>query len=400
MNATSYANPASEKPPVKRDRRLDLLRFLQQLMLFCMVATIVLSAYIFRADILEAYAAYRASVQLVESRAESRINFEPDSSNIFALYGNNLAVLNRGTYKLYTPAGDEQLAIQYISANPAMSVSDTYVCLYNRGSAEITVTSLTSTVGKITVSGAIISVSQNDSGCIAVLHDDDRYRSVLSVYDPQLNLIYQWKTSEYYLLTAALSPDGKTLAAVAMTQDDAVFITRVITFLLEEESYHAVCDLPGTLVTRLQFFDNTALCAIGNTRACVITTDGKIRYEFPYSGCSLRTCAFDTAACVLALVDRTSGLSSYLVSLTADREPVTLDASDVRWIDVNDGYVAILYTDTAEIRDTAFNKLSAPVTIFNVRRIFVTDGGRALVVYTSEAGVVDLVTPFIGREVS
>ena len=34
MNATPYANPASEKPPVKRDRRLDLLRFLQQLMLF------------------------------------------------------------------------------------------------------------------------------------------------------------------------------------------------------------------------------------------------------------------------------------------------------------------------------------------------------------------------------
>ena len=395
MPKKAYADP-NGNPPV-RDRRLDILRFAQQLMLFGFAATVALSLFTFRDNIRDAYAEYRSSIQLEETKADSRINFEPDSSNIFGLFGNNLAVLNQGTYKLYTPAGDEQLAMQYISANPAMSVSETYVCIYSRGSTTLTVTGQTSKAGTITVSGGIIDVVQNDAGYIAVVHNDDRYRSVVSVFDPTLQLRYEWKTSEYYVQTAALSPDGKTLGVVALTQDDAVFITRVITFLLAEENYHSVCDIPETIVTDLTFLGNEALCAVGDTRACVLNLDGSIRYEYDYGGNSLRTCDYDSAVCVLSVVDRTSGLASYLVSLSAGAEPVIVETDEIRWIDVNSGYVALLYTDTVEVRDTMLNPLGKPVTVYNVRRVFMTSAGKALLIYTSEAGVVDLITPFLQK---
>ncbi len=395
MPNKAYADPNMNLPA--RDKRLDYLRFAQQLMLFGLVATVILSLYIFRDDILDAYATYRSSVQIEEVKADSRINFEPDSSNLFGLYGNHLAVLNQGTYKLYTPAGDEQLAMQYISANPALSVSDAYVCLYSRGAPSLTVTGLTSKIGTLEMSGGIVDVAQNDAGFIAVVHNDDRYRSVVSVYDSTLALRYEWKTSEYYVQTAAISPDGKTLAVVALTQDDAVFITRVITFLLAEENYHSVCDIPETIVTDVAFLGNEAVCAIGDTRACVLNLDGSMRYEYDYGGNSLRTCDYDTAVCVLSVVDRRSGLWSYLVSLSAGAEPVVVETDGIRWIDVNAGYVALLYTDTVEVRDTMLNPLCKPVTVYNVRRVFMTSAGKALMIYTSEAGVVDLITPFLQK---
>ena len=100
---------------------------------------------------------------------------------------------------------------------------------------------------------------------------------------------------------------------------------------------------------------------------------------------------------MLSVVDRTSGLASYLVSLTAGQEPVVQETDEIRWIDVNDGYVALLYTDSVEVRDTRLEPLSRPVTVHSVRRIYMTSAGKALLIYTSEAGVVDLVTPFQGR---
>ncbi len=383
------------EPNAARDRRLDVLTFVQQLMLFGFAATIVLSLYLFRSDIRNAYAAYRASVQLEETKADSRINFEPDSTNIFALYGSSLAVLNQGTYKLYNASGEEQLAMQYISSNPAMSVSDTYVCLYCRGSSELTVTDLTGTRGTITLSGGAVDVSQNSSGMIAAVHNDDRYRSVVSVYDESQELVYEWKTSEYYVLTAALSPDGETLAVVALTQDDAVFISRIITFRLDEDSFHGVCDLEGNIVTDVSFLGNDAVCAVGDAGAYVLNSDGSIRYEYDYGGNSLRTCSSDENACVLSVVERTSGLSSYLVSLTASREPIVTETDEIRWIDCNDGYVALLYTDSVEVRDSELAALSRPVTVHSVRRVYMTSTGKALLIYTSEAGVVDLITPFL-----
>ncbi len=287
--------------------------------------------------------------------------------------------------------------MQYISASPALSVSEAYVCLYSRDSATLTVTERTAEVGRITVSGGILDAAQNDSGMIVIVHNDDRYRSVVSVYNRSLDLCYEWKTSEYYVQTAALSPDGRTIAVAALAQDDAVFITRVITFKLAEDNYNSVCDLPETIITDLTFLGNSTVCAVGDTRACITDLNGNIRYEYDYGGNRLRTCDYDNSACVLSVVDRTSGLASYLVSLTADAEPVVVSTDEIRWIDINNGYVALLYTDSVEVRDTSLRTLSQPVTVYNVRRVYMTSAGKALLIYTSEAGIVDLVTPFLNR---
>jgi len=379
---------------LRRDRLLDTLGWMQRLLLLALVASLVLSVYAFRTDISDAYVAYRTRVQLSQVEENARIYFEPDSANSFSLFGSSLAVLNQGSFRLYSPTGTQQLALTRISSVPAMSVSDSFVMLYSRGAPDITVATLTAQQGVISLSGGIINVSQNDAGCMAVVHDDSRYRGVVSVFDNTQNLIYEWKTSEYYLLTAAISPDSKTMAAVALTQDDAEFVSRLVLFDLGVEKIHATYDLSGTMVSDLVFLDNGALCAIGDDQTVVVDRDGALLWKYSYGGSILRTCSYDEDTCILATVDRTSGLSAQLVSITPDREPIVIQTDEVRAMHLNGDYLSILHTDTVEVRNAELESLSQPVTVYDVRRIFTAADGRTLMVYSAEAGFVDLIAPF------
>jgi len=379
---------------LRRDRLLDTLGILQKALLLAMVASLALSVYAFRTDISDAYVAYRTRVQLSQVEENSRIYFEPDSTNSFSLYGSSLAVLNQGTFRLYSPTGTQQLSLTHISSVPAMSVSDNYVMLYSRGNPEITVSTLTAQQCVLTLSGGIINVTQNDAGCMTVVHDDSRYRGVVSVFDNTQHLIYEWKTSEYYLLTAAISPDSKTMAAVALTQENAEFVSRLVLFDLGVEEIHATYDLPGTAVTDLVFLDNNSLCAVGDDQTAVISRDGELLWKYDYGSSMLRTCSYDDDTCILAIADRTSGLSSQLVSIRPDREPLVVETEEMRGLHLNGNRLSILYTDTVEVRSRDLEALSQPVTVYDVRRIFTAADGRTLLVYSSEAGFVDLIAPF------
>lgn len=382
------------KEAMERDRRVGLFGLLRRIMLLGLIATLILSLFLFRGNISDAYAAHEARVEMEESQSDARINFEPDSMNMYALVQNDLAVLNKGTYKLYSTSGDEKVSKQYISSDPAMDTSKAGTVIYSRGSGSLTVIGTSAIAGDIEVSGGIVDASINDSGMIAVVHGDERYRSVVSVYNNSLGLEYEWKTSEYYILTAALSPDGYSLAVVTLTQDDAVFITRVVIFRLDSEEYHSYCDLTATLVTDLEFLDDNTVCAIGDTQTAVINMEGKVKYQYNYRGNSLVTCSCGTGTCVLALVDRNSGLNSLLVSVRPNKEPVEVSCDTVRWVDVNGNHVAVLYSDTVEMRNLELEQLSEPVRIHNVNEVLVTPAGKVMMIYTSQAGIVDLITPF------
>jgi len=108
----------------------------------------------------------------------------------------------------------------------------------------------------------------------------------------------------------------------------------------------------------------------------------------------LRACTYDGDTCILATVDRTSGLSAKLISLTPDREPIVVETEEVRGIDLGGGYLSILYTDTVEIRSQDLEIRSKPVTVYDVRYVFTVADGRTLLVYSSEAGIVDMIAPF------
>ena len=72
------------------DRRVRNIRLIQRIILLLAAATLVLGIYYFREDIYDSYTKIRTQQQLAQQREDtvySKIAFEPDSNNTYALFG-------------------------------------------------------------------------------------------------------------------------------------------------------------------------------------------------------------------------------------------------------------------------------------------------------------------------
>ena len=157
----------------QEDRRLYATRIAQRVVVLLAVAAVVLGFYYFRNDITAWFRQLQASQQPesaapASSDSYSRIAFEPDSDNVYALFGDSLAVINKGNFKIYSSNGTEQLALQLSYSRPALCVGDDQIIAYDRGGTNLTVTSRFALIGTLDISGAIISVEMNENGYFAV----------------------------------------------------------------------------------------------------------------------------------------------------------------------------------------------------------------------------------------
>ena len=396
-----YTIKASNDPAVYlRHTQQKVVHWMKHAAFFCMIASMILSVYAFRADIVEAYTAFKTSLQvdsIDETTTDSSIiYFEPDSSNLFSLFKSNLAVLNRGTYRLYSPDGSELFAIQLGYSNPGLCVSDNFVVAFDRGNRAFSVYEQRSLVASMEAEGTIISVSQNKDGFIAVVHNDDAFRGAVSVYDNYQNLVYQWKTSDYYLLRAAVSPNGQYLAAVAMTQENGVYRSKIVTFRMSEETRHAEFDLEDTIVADMHFLGDDTLCLIGDNSSVVMNMDGEQLTAFDYGDNSLKTCTKGHGYVVLATVKSSSGLGSKLVRIAPTGVTEYATDDEVRKISASGDYIGVLYTSSIQMLNGSMQELTGPVEVYQVRDILTNGDGKLMLIYSAEAGFVDVVTPFLG----
>ncbi len=388
------------------DRRLYATRAAQRIVILLAVIAAVLGVYYFRNDISAWFREIQARQQADETSVMSpysRIAFEPDSDNVYALFGESLAVINKGNFKLYGADGTERLALQLSYSRPALCTSSEQIIAYDRGGTNLTVASQTALISTLEIPGSIISVETNSSGYFAVTHEDERYRAVVSVYDNRQNLVYQWQTSEYYVMRASLAPDGKSMTATAYTQSDGNFISRMFYFdLNRSDNYRATADINGTIVTNTYYIAADTVCLVGDDRAIVTDIDGNVLYEYEYGNDMIKTGAAAEGYVVLTMLDRTSGLGAKVVLLAPDADAalVANTNDDIRKMAARGEYIAVLYTQGVQLFNRSLEQLSAEVSISQVRDILVGEDGRVLLIYASDAGYVDLLSAFTNRPVT
>ncbi len=225
----------------------------------------------------------------------------------------------------------------------------------------------------------------------------------MSVYDDRQNLVYQWQTSEYYVMRAALAPDGKSMTATAYTRSDGNFISRLLYFDLNRaDSYRATADINGTIVTNTYYIADDTVCLVGDDRAVVTDIDGNTLYEYEYGNDMIKTGAAADEYVVLTMLDRTSGLGAKMVLLAPDAQEalVANTSDDIRKMAACGNYIAVLYTQGVQLFNAALEPLSAEVDVSQVRDILVNGDGRVLLIYASDAGYIDLISAFAGKVTS
>lgn len=195
--------------------------------------------------------------------------FDSSASRTFRTVDSRLAVVSSSGLQLLDDNGKTVLHEIFTLSQPGISVGGERVCAYDIGGTTLCVADFKGSKTDIEPAGEIISADLSDSGYLAVCSDAAGYKGAVTVYDTSGKAVYVWYSGTGYLVRAAVSPDGKYLAALCLQDSGSVVHTFSLTSADERGSAECADELFADLFwrggkvccvsqTRLAFFDDAA----------------------------------------------------------------------------------------------------------------------------------------------
>ena len=278
--------------------------------------------------------------------------FDAGSGQAFAAAGQGLAVANASGFELLDGEGTAVTSMVMQMENPAAAGCSDFAVFYDLGGRRLAVARFDSTVEELSIDGDIISATVSESGYTVVTTRQTGYRALVRVYDPNLDPVYEWYSSSAWVISGAVSPDGRKLAVLSYTASGS----EVRFFSLSREEQQAVFSVEDTILLDLHWFSSSRLCALSSGQALFFNDDGQWQDTYSFAGQYLISYTFDSSNCMaLALSPYRAGTTATLVSLDStgavlgtaevNSELVCLTASDLEiMVLCSDG--AVLYTSS------------------------------------------------------
>lgn len=232
--------------------------------------------------------------------------------------GSNIAVLTDTSVTLYTPAGAQVWQRAHGMSNPALAANGSRAVLFDRGGKQFRVETRFSEPFSSTTDYPIVSACVGQSGRFAIVSESGSYLSEVNVFDATYHNIFKWDSTQGRVLNAALSPDGKSMAAVTVSAKDGVITSTLSIFRLDRQKPVAEKTVEGTLFLSLQYTDSGRIAAVGDNRADFFTADGQKDTTYSYDDKSIRCYYNEEGRTAVALGAYGSGSQSTLVSFSGD----------------------------------------------------------------------------------
>ena len=138
-------------------------------------------------------------------------------------------------------------------------------------------------------SSELLSVRPNDSGWLAVTAQQSGFKGVVTVYDASGQEVIAVKLSSTFVMDAALSPDCRTVAVVAMDQTGGSFSSRLLFYPVDQSEPTAQVDLGSLVVLDLEY-EEDQLWVLGEDQLVVIPDGGEQVYRYDLGRDYLKGC--------------------------------------------------------------------------------------------------------------
>lgn len=293
----------------------------------------------------------------------------------------SISVISEGGQELY------QADIKFHKC--AVTQKNGTAAVYDIGGREIYLLDRRGLLRRMETGGEILSCSLSEGGELTVTTGGNGYKAVVSVYDQDGVLRFEYKSSDRFLMTAITSRSGRQMAAVTMGQAEGVFSSSVVFYRTDSEEMQADCMLPGGAVYDLGVTGGN-YCAVAENGLFFIGKDGTQQAFFDFEGAFLRRCSLrgnGYAAVVLGQYKTGGGTTLVTVS---DRGEVLGRAEiegEVLSVDSAGKYVAVLCSDSLTIYDKKMNLCSELKDVSAARTVLMRPDGSALLVGAESASL-------------
>ncbi|MEG1322784.1 MAG: DUF5711 family protein [Ruthenibacterium sp.] len=189
---------------------------------------------------------------------------------------------------MLSSSGKELRRIQHGYARPCVTAGNARVCVYNRGGTQALVESRTRSLYNLETQDAILLAEMSDNGTMAVVT-----KSKLSVYDPLLNEIWYWKTSE--IPTAiAFASDNKHFAVAALHGEGGALGANITLFNTQTSEPAATIVTTEGIPVQMKYLTRDTLLVVYDTFAATYNTaDGTETATYSYGTRTLQSASLD-----------------------------------------------------------------------------------------------------------
>ena len=376
----TLGNPQEEKPRrVAKRRRRPLLVLLA---VAAVLAGIVTAAVLLdrsgfdglRRSIIYAKAVKdeNGCAQLYRYNSDQSGHFASLDGSLVSVSMHQLTVLDEKNRTLY----DESVKFQ----TPSLQSRGGRAVAYDVGGTEVYVLSDKGLVYKLDCAGEVLNASLNQKGWLTVVCGESGCKAAVRVYDAEGEAVFAFRSSDRFVMTAALSADSRTLAAVTMGQENGVFASYVVFYRVNSDKEAGRCTLRGSVV-----YDLTAagsgFCAVTEEQLCFLGGDGVMTAAYDYGGDYLRRVSVSDDGYAAVLLGRyrtgtqhrivtVNGEGKELAALEIDAEVASLSAAG--------RYVAVLTGEELVIYDKQLKPCAQLQEVSQAREVLMRSDGSAV----------------------
>ena len=376
----TLGNPQEEKPRrVAKRRRRPLLVLLA---VAAVLAGIVTAAVLLdrsgfdglRRSVIYAKAVKdeNGCAQLYRYNSDQSGHFASLDGSLVSVSMHQLTVLDEKNRTLY----DESVKFQ----TPSLQSRGGRAVAYDVGGTEVYVLSDKGLVYKLDCAGEVLNASLNQKGWLTVVCGESGCKAAVRVYDAEGEAVFAFRSSDRFVMTAALSADSRTLAAVTLGQENGVFASYVVFYRVNSDKEAGRCTLRGSVV-----YDLTAagsgFCAVTEEQLCFLSGDGVMTAAYDYGGDYLRRVSVSDDGYAAVLLGRyrtgtqhrivtVNGEGKELAALEIDAEVASLSAAG--------RYVAVLTGEELVIYDKQLKPCAQLQEVSQAREVLMRSDGSAV----------------------
>ena len=245
--------------------------------------------------------------------------------------------------------GSEVYAQEVKLDSPAIALGGRTAAVYDVGGTTLYILGERGLVRDLSTEteNGIISAKLNSSDMLALVTDKSGYKSSVSVYNASGERVFTFNSSNRYMIDACVERGGKHVAVATLGSEDAMFVSTIRRYALDQETAVSTCVLDDSLLYELSSFGGT-LVAVTDDRFLALSGDGSLGGSYDYAYPYLRGSTLGgTDFGALVLSRYRSGSAGKLVTVGAEGNLIaSLDTQrDVLDISAAGKYLAVLYSD-------------------------------------------------------
>lgn len=204
---------------------------------------------------------------------------------------------------VYSRSGKKLNSIQSGYARPALAAGKNRFVLYNRSGNELRVESRTQNLYTKQLENSIFLCAMADNGNLAVVTEDVSAMAELLIYNSNMEQVLSWSMSsnDGTPLRMAFSPDGRKLAAAAVTAGGGQMMTNLYLVNLASGDPVSLANQSG-VPQWLGWTSASTILAVYNSRAVLYNAGGGERAAYEFAGNTLKDISVDAAGNVALLL--------------------------------------------------------------------------------------------------